>query len=201
MAYQANKPQPNDQMSQSQQDLLNNFTEINNFVNVDHGPFNGPLQGMHIKVTLPTGANPPTIPFTADATGFYSALGLTANTIRQTYIHNTIVGGVKVDVPFTESVISTNVAPGLSAGWTYLPSGILMKWGTSSTIVGTLNINLNGGGQLGPNFTESFNAQLTYRNTFPGNAPIVSGLTAANLAIASPTAGVNVFWFVIGRGV
>ena len=75
MAYQANKPQATNRMSQSQADLLNNFTEINNFVNTDHGAFNGPLQGMHVKITLPRGTNPPTNPFTSDATGFFCADG------------------------------------------------------------------------------------------------------------------------------
>jgi hypothetical protein len=200
MAYQSNKPQATNRMSQSQQDLLNNFGEVNNFVNTDHGAFNGPLQGMHAKITLPRLSNPPANPFTSDATGFFCAYGLTEGTIRQTYAHNTIAGGVKVDVPFTESVLATNVAPGESAGWTYLPSGILMKWGTSTTINGTLVINLNSGGQLGPNFTQTFNAQLSPRSSYTVQ-PYISGMTSSLVSITSTEPGKQFYWIIIGRGV
>lgn len=200
MAYNGNIPQPTDQMSQSQQDLLDNFTEINNFVNTDHGPFNGATQGQHVKVTLPNAA-PPVFPNPNTDIGFYNANGVTS-TLPEGYVHKHIAGPANIDVPFTESILGTNASPGLTSGWTYLPSGILLKWGTSlAAASSTTNINVNGGGSLGPNFTQVFNVQGCQRNT--STTPVAftfAALPNINL-INNNAVGVNVFWFVVGRGV
>ena len=197
MPYNASIPQPTDQMSQSQQDLLDNFTEINTFVTVDHVAFNGANQGQHAKVTLPILAAP-VFPNPGTDIGLYNAAGVTS-TLSEGYVHKHIAGPAAIEVPFTESVLGSNATPATS-GWTYLPSGILMKWGNAVTINGTTNINMNAGGDLGPNFTQAYNVQITVRNVYTG---VVTASFAAlpNFQLTATDAGNNVYWFAIGRGV
>lgn len=64
MAYQKNIPQPDDLISDSQSDILDNFTTADDVFAVDHYPFsnnNVNQQGKHDKVTLvqrPSDVNP-----------------------------------------------------------------------------------------------------------------------------------------------
>jgi len=50
--YQPNIPLSSNLISNSQQDLNNNFTQLNSSWNVDHIPFNNTGNGQHAKVTL-----------------------------------------------------------------------------------------------------------------------------------------------------
>jgi hypothetical protein len=52
MTYQANVPQPNDLISNSQNDILNNFQAIGTTYPTDHVNFNAPGTGFHQKVTF-----------------------------------------------------------------------------------------------------------------------------------------------------
>lgn len=53
MSYQSNKPQANDNLSQSQGDLQNNFASLNTAFNVDHVEFNLGNEGKHNFIHLP----------------------------------------------------------------------------------------------------------------------------------------------------
>lgn len=62
MAYNENIPQPSDNPSQSQGQILSNFQEISTAFNLDHGNFNSANQGKHtlvdlVRQTLPQSAN------------------------------------------------------------------------------------------------------------------------------------------------
>jgi hypothetical protein len=62
--YNASKPQPTDFLSNSQQDLLNNFSSANISIGIDHYPFDDDTanNGKHNMVTTPIiiGGEPPT---------------------------------------------------------------------------------------------------------------------------------------------
>ena len=60
MAYQADKPQATDKKAKSQQDILDNFTELNTFLSKNHKNLNDINQGKHIKVDLMKLAADPT---------------------------------------------------------------------------------------------------------------------------------------------
>lgn len=51
--YQKNIPQPDDFLSESQEDLLNNFLRMDASFRTDHVPFNDANQGKHNHVQLP----------------------------------------------------------------------------------------------------------------------------------------------------
>ena len=132
-AYQL-KPQATDQLSQSQSDILNNFTAIQGLIDVNHAPFSdGTNYGKHKWINFPVQTGLPGSPsqFASGEVGLYNQLP-TANPITgidELFINKIVSGGAAVQVPMTASILSTNNGPGtFSNGWTYLPSGILLKW-------------------------------------------------------------------------
>lgn len=74
MVYNPGIPQPTDFLSDSQQAILNNFTDLNNKFNIDHYPFSPDTadSGKHDQLTMPdhsTGLQPSTAD---DETKFYA---------------------------------------------------------------------------------------------------------------------------------
>lgn len=126
MAYNANIPQATDQLSQSQADLLANFQALQVLIDVNHVDFASADQGKHKWITWPVQGSAPS--FNSGEIGAYSLLS-SVTTINELYLNKLVSGSTAVQVPMTASILSTNAAPSnLSFGWTYLPSGILIKW-------------------------------------------------------------------------
>lgn len=128
MAYNPNIPQPTDLLSQSQSDILNNFQALGVWVDVDHVDFGAPDEGKHSRVTFPVQAPAPA--FLAGEIGLYSFLN-TNTTKNELYLVNS--SAPQVTTPITASLLSLSPTPGNNVdGWTYLPSGILIKWGSGT---------------------------------------------------------------------
>lgn len=135
-SYQPTIPQATDQLSKSQGDILNNFGAIQTLIDYDHVDFSGAVvasistsAGKHFRVTLPAQSPAPT--FAGGDVGFYNFLN-TVSGINELYVNKLNVGSVNAQVPMTMSVLSTIASPTFVTGqngWTYLPSGILLKWG------------------------------------------------------------------------
>ncbi len=140
MSYNQNIPQPTDQLKNSQPQILANFAALNPFGN---GYADFPLQG-----ATPT--------FGVGDTGLYTINN--ANTTQnEMYIHKAS-NGTFVNVPMTASKMSNNAAAACTSGWSYLPSGLLVKWGymqAPSAIIFGVTVNTTSGG---PNFTQAFQA-------------------------------------------
>jgi len=127
-------PTPTDQLNISQNDLLLNFGAISDLIDVDHVDFASADAGKHAKITFPP--QNPTPVFGPTDIGLYAFLYPTTNT-NELYF-NSIAG---LDTPFTAGILSTNAAPGNNVpGWTWLPSGVLLKWG-NSTATGSTTVN------------------------------------------------------------
>src|SRR5262245_3975285 len=112
MAFLPLTPQPNDQQSVSQGDILNNFTilgAIAGNANASSASIN-PTSGFNWIYLPPNGATPPAgAAFTAGNIGLYSA----ANAIsgqNELYINKRNQATV-VQVPATASILSVNSAP------------------------------------------------------------------------------------------
>jgi hypothetical protein len=119
MAYNPNIPMANDVISQSQPLIEENFQEINTLIQVNHATFGTPNAGKHNIVTLPVNANPtPTL--IGEGSIYSETSALTGNTELAWQRDN---GGPVIE--WTGLGAGTN-------GWTRLPSGILLKWGTVS---------------------------------------------------------------------
>lgn len=168
MAYNANIPQATDLLSQSQNDLLANFTAIATLVAVNHVQFNDADQGKHKYAEFPVQNAAPPIVFAAGEVALYSFLNPITSQ-NELYVNKTNQATV-VQVPFTASLLSTNSNPGLNiAGWTYLPSGILLKWG-SGTANGSTNFVFPVAATI-PVFTNVMSMQLctAYSNALDGD--------------------------------
>jgi len=119
MSFQANIPQAATLMSNSQADLLGNFQAIDVFVAAEHYGFGNANAGRHnfnAALAAPTAAD-------ATHVGIYAKVS-PATGKPELYINKTAE-----QTPFTASG-QTN------PGWTYLPSGVLIKWGSATTVHG-----------------------------------------------------------------
>lgn len=237
MPWNSGIPQPAQTISETTTPIQDNFLAVQVWTNVDHVQIDGILlgnQGKHNKVTLMNqAAAPPFTPVVVPATGV-SALGLyalagnlpigTANTTTQLYAHvvrkDAGVNYTTSEVPFSYSVLTRVQAPTYvfaqsNFGYTYLPSGILMKWGTSpaSDVVApasfiVVNANI---AAAGPAFTQILSVQITSvqsaLGTLYNNVIAVTAITATTFTIqrqdgTSPNAfapvNTRVNWLCIG---
>ncbi len=114
MAYLPNIPQPTDQLSVSQPNILNNFQALS--------PFGSSCALL----------NPITSPGTAsDQIAIFSAISSLASADQQLFIRRPSDGTI---TEFTNSTMGLN-------GGTELPSGIILRWGLQSSITGSATIN------------------------------------------------------------
>lgn len=184
MAYQANIPQPNNLLSQSQDDILNNFQAIQALIGINHVNFNDADQGKHKWITFPQqGATPPGgSGFAPSELGMYNAVyALTAK--NELFINKTNQATV-VQVPSTASTLSSNSAPAQNSfGWTLLPSGIVLKWGNFSGFSGLNTVTLTTSAADGPALTQILSVLLTPYN--PAGGDVNFAVRLAN--IISPT--------------
>ena len=167
MAYNSNIPQPSNKLRNSQGDLLANFQAIKTLIDVNHIDFaDSTNQGKHNFVTLPVTTSSPSAPtFLSTEEGLYNLLFTTTNNNEIfAHIQQTLSGTRNQEIPFTASSLSrsapvpaaTNTAQ--SVGWTYLPSGMLLKWGLAS---GTGNVVVDTHVANQPDFTAILFGQAT----------------------------------------
>lgn len=188
MPFNPNIPQANDQLSQSQDDLLQNFQAINTYVAVNHEGFASANAGKHKFVTFTDQSPAPAVAGT-DIAMYNAAVSGTQQ------LHIKKAGGT--GVPITQLTLS----PG--AGYTYLPAGLLLQWGTTlAPITGSTVINFPIA--FG---SSAFNVQVTTYATNPADTDTFVRLvtqTATNFTVwASPrsTTGTKAAlcqWLAIG---
>ena len=106
--------------------IRNNFQSIQTCFTVDHVDFGIADQGKHNKVTLPLQAGAPA--FAVGENGFYN---LNSGVINETVLHKQSFAGA-TDVLMSASILNTATPGNAADGWTMLPSGIFMCWGTGN---------------------------------------------------------------------
>lgn len=187
MAFLPNIPQSTDQLSISQGDLLNNFQILGAIAG------NGNPSSASINVTSgfnwvylpPQASTPPAgASFTAGHIGLYSYPS-TVTSQNELYINKRNQATV-VQVAATASILSVNSAPAaLSAGWTYLPSGILLKWGSNISANGQTTINFPVDATI-PAFTTCFTVIPQIYSTAVGDVDLairVTNVSAASFGV------------------
>jgi hypothetical protein len=170
MPYNANIPQPNDELSQSQDEMLNNFQSISALINVNHIDFNGATQGKHKWVSLPNQVLAPQA--LADELVLYTK---EVNGNPQLFLRRQNDGA---EIDFTSAVFG-------NPGWCRLPSGILLIWATINTgNTGNGNYTVNFPGAPFPVFQQVFSIQITPTwngaNTDPYTAYYAGPVTLGN---------------------
>ena len=114
--WNQNIPQPTDLLSQSQADILGNFQALQTLIDVNHVDFASADQGKHKWVSLPIqGASPATAA---------TEVALFSRTSAFTAIPELCIrfAGNSAVTEMTSAELTPN-------GWTFLPSGVLLKWG------------------------------------------------------------------------
>lgn len=128
MAYSNTIPAASDRIKDSQSALLANFQAIQTFIEVNHETFGSANEGEHKFVTFPVQSPAPS--FGAAKNGMYTLLNGTTSK-NELYVHKQTFAGTS-DIPFTASILST-ATPALAAdGWTYLPSGLYIRFGSGN---------------------------------------------------------------------
>lgn len=193
-----NVPLSGQTLRQTRDSIRNNFSTINTGFSVDHGEFNTANQGFHNKVTFPLQA---ATPIFGGKNGLWSEVFATTG-IGEIWLNH--LNGKKY--PLSSSILSTAPATTSTTGWTYLPSGIVMKWFFASTNAsGTATVNVN---TTGPNLNAIFTAQATEQagGATDTNSYIrITGIAAPNVTLfgctrTTGTAKIVPFnLFVIGR--
>ena len=195
MAYNNNIPQPNDDLSVSQPQILANFAEIATAFNLNHVAFNATGEGKHAFVEMPNqNAAPPTT--IAGEVGLYCNTSTATTFPELFFIKNN--GGASVPPPLNNAngyvITGSNYT---SPGWTRLPSGILLKWGTfvSSLSTDTLIFDAS---TSNPAFANCYNVQLTSTSTTPTFFKVTS-LTNLQCVVTSGTAvAIQCYYFATG---
>lgn len=130
--YFNNIPQAGDDPSVSQPQLLANFGSIESLLNINHVDFASPDAGKHTAVNLTQQGAAPT--FASPETGIFNIVSALTG-FNETFIHKySNNGAANGNIPFTASILSTSTPSAGQPGWCYLASGLIIKFGTYTTI-------------------------------------------------------------------
>ena len=172
MPYNNAIPAATDRINASQPQILTNFQEIQNIIGVNHVTFNGlaPNIGKHEKVVFPLFATAPVVQppaFAIGDIGLYNYQNAATSPTPELYIRrNAAVTGLPI-------TINNWVIPGAGTNcWTYLPSGLLIKWGQRNQSGVSVIVTF-----AGPMF-----AQLPYV-TLSLIDPLAGGVSVHNLLV------------------
>lgn len=187
MAYQSTIPAATDRISKSQEDILGNFAAL--------APFGNGYCDLTVQAPAPM--------FPGTDQGVYAFLNPTTG-VSETYFHKQSFDAPE-EVAGTASIMSNTAMAACGNGWSYLPSGLLIKWGTVAVTAGTsVNITptVTSGG---PNFNAVFSVMLSTQDTgtltnFVCGQRTVAAAPSGNFTayVANPSATTSVIYMVIG---
>jgi hypothetical protein len=190
MAYVPAPSSGSDIPAQSRDTIYQNFLAIQTAFNLNHGDFNGAIEGKHKFLSMPeqAAAGPATA---ADELALYTKEfdnGVSVQTALFWRPENTASGGAEI-----------NITGGLNtaAGWARLPSGLLIKWGKTTITIGTPKTIVFPVAATIPVFTAPpFHIQLTGDRVDAFTFPLLAVNTSAGAitatgfpAIAARTSG------------
>lgn len=187
MSYQANCPQATQTIAQTQSIINANFTALNSFGNG--------YAELQLQSTAPS--------FSANNDGIY-VLNNATTTQSETYIHIQRPSSATAEIPFTASAMSNTAAASCVNGWSYLPSGLLIKWGTIAAASNPTSVTptVTSGG---PNWSQVFTVYMTPLDTSGATTFACGQLTTPNNTsgnftayCANPSATTSIIYLVIG---
>lgn len=205
MTYNPNIPNPGDNISVSQGQIKINFGQLNSIFATDHYAFNDATvssRGFHKKIVFPAIPTAPTVVPNSISSALYPAADprdtLSANETQLFFANGKGIQQI------------TNAFKSATAnGWTMLPSGIILMWGTKTgphtggTVVPvTFNNIPNYVGAPATGFpTACFQVFMIGENsdTTTKSQNLTQG-TLTNLGFSANIAGslANLRWFAIG---
>lgn len=120
-SYNPNIPQPTDQISVSQGQILLNFQSLQSWLDVNHVDYASVNAGKHSFVQFPVQSPVPTTG--ASEVGLYCQTSTYSGAPELVFSHQSGTGIYE----FTSAGLATT-------GWARLPSGVLYKWGTATAV-------------------------------------------------------------------
>lgn len=125
LPYTVNVPLSNQRIDDTQENIQDNFEAIKDIFEVNHITFDDPGFGFHDFISLIDNLNNPISAVTSTELLIYNG-NETRTEERQVYIRRS----GRLDVPFTAQLSNTQKGDKIP-GWSYLPSGLLLKYGNS----------------------------------------------------------------------
>lgn len=185
MAYTSNIPQPGDNPSQSQGQILDNFIQIATAFNLNHGLFNDAAEGKHRFMQMPEQSSAPTTG--ANEGALYTA---DSGTQPDLFYRNESNGSSQQITNTSPSLVGSNYA------WTF-SDGLALRFGTVA----------HSGTSTTVTFSTAFaTAAYIVLITPIGSAALISGYNAQGLGLSSfflrsvgSGAGQNFYYLAIGR--
>lgn len=191
MAYNANIPQPTDELKDSQPQILANFNYLSGWDSVNHIPFNSGsgIDGKHLYLQFPT-VQTMDVSTASGEVAVYSKTGIT--TVPALFFRGQSNGTVP-SAGFTESAASSN-------GWTMLPSGILIKWGLGATTTVGSNVKTFPTGSTIPVFNNAFIVLICNSSSSNPTASInVVSWNATQFTVGTTASPVQYSYIAIGN--
>jgi len=187
MAFKSNIPTASDLLSQSQDDILNNFAGIKTLVDINHVTFDAADQGKHNFIQFPVQSPVPTTG--AGEVGFYSQTSAITSQPELVFSHQS--AGTTYE--FTSAVKN-------ATGYTMLPSGIILKWGSGTVNANTTAVATFSAAAGVPVFTTVYNAQATRVGSSGSTGVLyVQSFTTTNITVFNTADSTKTFYYsVIG---
>ena len=164
MPYNNAIPQPTHKRSRSQPQILANFKAIQSAFEANHGVFDSDDEGKHNFLTLPIQAANPVILATEGAL-FSKVSAHTA--LPELFFKRGLAAPIEIT-----SRGNTIHAGGETKGWSYLNSGLLMKFWGGHHVVGPVATYAMPFAGTGPAFTNIFSTIVTLQTGFAENKTI-----------------------------
>jgi len=172
-------PKAGQTLGNTRVDINQNFSVIGSTFAVDHVGYNDIGQGKHNKVTMPVQSADPVTAASELALYSKTVSGVPALVLRQ---------------QSSGAITDFTTAGKTTAGWTRLPSGILLKWNYGVAFSGAsydLIINTSTNVPGSPAFTSMFNVQISF--IYPASTITADGHKTGLLNITSPNFTVRKF--------
>lgn len=174
-------------LSQSQDDILNNFSGLKTLVDINHVTFDAGDQGKHNFVEFPVQSPVPTTG--AGEVGLYSQTSTLSGNPELVFSHESAGSTYE----FTSAVRNEQ-------GYAILPSGIIFMWGSGTVNANTTAVATFAAGAGVPTFTTVYNVSVTREGT-TGETGVLfyESYTTTNVTVFNTAdASKKFFYTVIG---
>lgn len=180
MSFTGGIPQSGQSLGQTRDAIRNNFTNYNDTIKVNHIAPNSAGAGKHTFAEFVVQAASP-----ATTTGEVSVYSRAISAIPELFLQkeNQLVGAADIQM----SRLDKGVLAG-ATGWTFLPGGLIMQWGSTGVVNGAFTTNYIARG--GISFTtNTYRVFLTVDDPGAPGSPIPSFTINSALNLAASFSG------------
>lgn len=194
-SYVPNIPQPTDNLSDSQGDILTNFQSLDTIFAKNHFAFSNSTSnnGKHNFVQFPKRTVIPPGLISGDGTVYSKTSGETELFYTPDNTGNEYQMSITDTAKF--SLFATNtpyVSPVDFGGWTFLPGGIILNYGTSRTVSGTQTIT------FAKSTATLLSVTVSYKSSSTKYGISTESGTGFTLVTDASSSGTRFYWMAIG---